>query len=393
MHVKRSNRILLWAVLTAFGAPLGLNRAAAQPRPVSKGVYRLPYTNGTDVRFSNDHTNHPSTLNRVDMTGQDSAPYTVVAAGAGWIRDIAENNDTFCPNACGSSNDCDGNGVTTTSENNQAQSAACGGYNGPASFCCERHFEANGGTCPCPPGNPSCGATCQGAVNNYVWIEHPNGEWTKYTHVRAGSVGPGGAGRTVGEFVSAGTPIGIEGDVGIASGPHVHFEVAVPKYVELPPFNPLDPADDDPDAEPDDLDDWFSGGWLRCDECNCAGACGGLSCGCLATNVNRQNRIAVFCQIGFADGGDENTAGTCDDLCGDNVDLDFSGTYTPNNTPVYEQAADTIFNGSDLEIQPNAGVSLRAADSVTLLPGFHAELGSFFSASVGACDSPGGTGD
>ena len=57
-------------------------------------------------------------------------------------------------------------------------------------------------------------------------MQHTNGEWTKYTHLRTGTVGVFGFGRFVGEFIPAGTPLGIEGDIGIASGPHVHFEAA-----------------------------------------------------------------------------------------------------------------------------------------------------------------------
>jgi murein DD-endopeptidase MepM/ murein hydrolase activator NlpD len=68
--------------------------------------------------------------------------------------------------------------------------------------------------------------------NNYVWISHVDGEWTKYTHFETDSVTD--AGRFVGETVSAGTVLGIEGDVGIASGDHLHFEVGVP-------YDPDDP--------------------------------------------------------------------------------------------------------------------------------------------------------
>ena len=61
--------------------------------------------------------------------------------------------------------------------------------------------------------------------NNQVWIEHANGEWTKYTHLETGSVP---LGLEVGDMVSAGTVLGFEGDVGQASREHVHFQVMVP---------------------------------------------------------------------------------------------------------------------------------------------------------------------
>jgi murein DD-endopeptidase MepM/ murein hydrolase activator NlpD len=62
--------------------------------------------------------------------------------------------------------------------------------------------------------------------NNQVWIEHANGEWTKYGHLKTNSVTD--LGLEVGDLVSAGTVIGIEGDVGQAKREHVHFQVMVP---------------------------------------------------------------------------------------------------------------------------------------------------------------------
>ncbi|WBQ03161.1 peptidoglycan DD-metalloendopeptidase family protein [Kribbella sp. CA-293567] len=62
--------------------------------------------------------------------------------------------------------------------------------------------------------------------NNYVWIEHPDGEWSKYSHVRTGSVTS--RGHKVGDTVTAGTVLGLEDEVGQADGNHLHFEVSVP---------------------------------------------------------------------------------------------------------------------------------------------------------------------
>ncbi len=59
-------------------------------------------------------------------------------------------------------------------------------------------------------------------ANNRVWIEHPNGEWTKYTHMRQWSV-PNNV--VEGQPITAGTIVGIEDDVGHASGEHLHFHV------------------------------------------------------------------------------------------------------------------------------------------------------------------------
>ncbi|HEY7638568.1 MAG TPA: M23 family metallopeptidase, partial [Steroidobacteraceae bacterium] len=70
--------------------------------------------------------------------------------------------------------------------------------------------------------------------NNYVWIAHPNGEWTNYSHLAHGSVTQL-AKLKVGDQVAAGTYLGNEGAVGCAMLDHVHFEVAVPD-----PDKPID---------------------------------------------------------------------------------------------------------------------------------------------------------
>ena len=45
-------------------------------------------------------------------------------------------------------------------------------------------------------------------------------------------------GHKVGDFVTAGTVLGLEGDVGKAGGSHLHFEVSVPYDLA----NPIDSA-------------------------------------------------------------------------------------------------------------------------------------------------------
>lgn len=384
MNIQAAQRIVLSLALVLGVCLFNTGDAlaqTAQPLPVTKGVYRLPYANGTVVRFSNDHTNHPTTLNRIDMTGQGSGPFRVVSAAAGWIRDIVEGNDTFCPNA---NNDTNGDGTVTALENQQAQLSVCSGYSGPSTFCCERDFEDNGGTCPGV-------GTCR-SPNNFVWIEHPNGEWTKYTHMLQGSVGQGtdnngnpGAGRFVGEFINAGTDLGIEGDVGFASGPHVHFEVAVPNYVEIAPPNA---TETDPDRPSDTINNWFNNGFLVGDRIvdDVDGANNPN-----ADDVNRQNRIPVFCQLGFAQAGDTNTAVSCDDNCTSNTSQ-LNGSIDVGDSPFYRQVTSTMTNsGNDFVVRANAGASVRAGNSITLSPGFHGEGDSFFSASIGACDTPGGS--
>ncbi|MBX2800123.1 MAG: FG-GAP repeat protein [Myxococcales bacterium] len=129
---------------------------------VSTGLYRVPYADGTDVRATNPHYGHST---RMDIDGTGGAPYDIVAAADGIVR-----------------------------------------------VAVDEHFEL-------PEGEPN------NTSNNAVWIEHDNGEWTKYSHVRHESI-PSGI--VPGAEITAGTVIGVEGDVGQASGEHLHFHVLVP---------------------------------------------------------------------------------------------------------------------------------------------------------------------
>lgn len=281
------------ALLAGVLLPVDAFAGFAGSLPVSKGVYRIPYANGTTVHFHNDHTNHPNVLNRIDMGGISGGPYTIVAAGDGWVRFLVDTNT-------------------------QSQCT----------------------------GQPGC-------ANNYVWIEHPNGEWTKYSHFKTGSVTA--LGRFVGEFVTSGTPLGTEGDIGFATGPHLHFEVAVPND----PGNPFDGSGflfDDGDAS--------------------------------TTNYDRQNRIAVFCDVGFALNGNQVEADDCKAAC-DSDELVGAGVADNQIRHVQaDQEVETINNVPHI-VAAGGGEALRAGQRVTLAPGFRAVVGSYFSASIGACDDPG----
>ena len=137
------------------------------PFELSRGVYRIPFIDGTDIKITNDHFNH-CPRGRIDMVGiNGGSTYQIVAAADGWIRAIEDDNSVQC--------DCS---ITN----------------------------------------------CR---NNYVWIEHPNGEWTKYTHMVKNSVTS--LGLVEGQWITAGTHLGDEGKVGCASGVHLHFEAAQPK--------------------------------------------------------------------------------------------------------------------------------------------------------------------
>jgi murein DD-endopeptidase MepM/ murein hydrolase activator NlpD len=162
------------------------------------GVYRIPYANGTDVEIGNDHHTHDP-VNRIDMDAGFGS--SIVAAASGTIRAVVDFNGTS-PNA-GDGVDINGNPqvdlLEHSCQDNDLVVGDCADY------------------------------------NNYVWIEHPNGEWTKYTHFGTGTVTANGWG--VGDWIEAGEELGLEGDIGRASGSHLHFEAAVPDDPnDLTPF-------------------------------------------------------------------------------------------------------------------------------------------------------------
>ena len=155
--------------LALFGVIMFLAASGGVAQEKSKGVYRIPYADGTSVEVTNDHLKH-SPPGRIDMHGEGGGkPYKIVAAADGTIRFIV---DSFSKQVDSSSGE------------------------------------------PC--------------TNNYVWIEHANGEWTKYSHMQQDSTTKK-AKLKVGQFVKAGAYLGDEGQVGCASGPHLHFEVGAPK--------------------------------------------------------------------------------------------------------------------------------------------------------------------
>lgn len=167
-HVRAARRALVACALLCLAGH-------AQAQTASKGVYRIPFANDTDVVISSDHIQHSVDSNiAIDMYSKDAGSQVIVAAADGVIRFIEEDNSARL--------DCD----------NLAYSQK---------------------------------------KTNYVWIEHPQtGEWTKYSHITKNSAS--GFGRFVGEQVKAGDPLGWEGEVGCASGVHLHFEVAVPRAVD-----------------------------------------------------------------------------------------------------------------------------------------------------------------
>ena len=168
------SRALVGFVLAVAAILCGASDAAAQNEK-SKGVYRIPYENGTTVKVTRDHTKH-TPVGRLDMVGTGAAggEYKVVAAADGTVRFIEDSFSAQVQN----------------DDDDETPNKPC--------------------------------------TNNYVWIEHANGEWTKYSHMQKDS-STKKAKLKVGQFVKAGTYLGDEGKVGCASGDHLHFEVGVPR--------------------------------------------------------------------------------------------------------------------------------------------------------------------
>lgn len=141
---------------------------AEEKLPASRGTYRLPYADGTQVKVFDDFGTHRPKAALDLFAVEGTKPYRIVAAAAGRVMAIQD------------------------------------GYSEQQS------------------GRPA--AECR---NNYVWIVHPNGEWTNYSHLARGSV-TGRAKLKVGDEVEAGAYLGDEAAVGCAMLSHLHFEVAVP---------------------------------------------------------------------------------------------------------------------------------------------------------------------
>ena len=145
-----------------------VNPTTTSHTKLSEGTYRIPYANGTKVHINRNFYDH-NPVGKIDMAGRGKGPYRVVAAAAGRIRYIEDSRSK------------------------------------------QQHpmrWLRNTDDC----------------LNNYVWIEHDNGEWSKYSHLRFGTTTTK-AGLKVGDYVKAGRYLGDEGKVGCAWPAHLHFEV------------------------------------------------------------------------------------------------------------------------------------------------------------------------
>jgi Peptidase family M23 len=249
----------------------------AQQYRMSDGLYRIPYGNATSVEVVTNVWNH-SPLGCFDMYGKGGTDYNIVAAAGGWIRAIRDFNDV-----------------------------ACGG-----SSCCNDK-------------------------NNYIILEHQNGEWSSYIHLRHNSISD--LGHAVGNWVEAGTVLGLEGDVGCATGSHLHLEVARP-------------------YDPTDAFDAYDG------------------------VLRRHGALLnpVFCNVGtgYIQAGSTYTAGTCNYNCPADI------TQTGSVTNQVLRADNTI---TSTNVFNAAGTGMyRAGTQILFTPGFTATQGVMFTAQIKTCN-------
>lgn len=226
--------ILIAALCLTFLPSLKRNAVLADHSfNMSAGIYRIPYVDGTAVTANNDHHNHPNVRNRVDLGGGDGS--TIVAAASGIIRGIVDRH--------GDSGDL-GDGLASDGTPHISPFTDADEHS-----CINDEYE-EGDTIPpgSDVGDPIPNSSVTGLCaqyNNYVWIEHPNGEWTKYTHMATGSVtAPNGFGWQEGDTIFVGQAIGLQSDIGSATGTHLHFETAA-----IPPA--ISDHDNDPTTPPD----------------------------------------------------------------------------------------------------------------------------------------------
>jgi hypothetical protein len=255
------------------------------PYNFSKGRYRIPYLEFTAVHVTNDHIKH-CPRGAIDMSGigDENTTFHIVAAADGWIRHISDEHTASCSSGCD---------------------------------------------------------------NNYVWIEHPNGEWTKYTHVKYHSASDL---HNDDDWVIAGTLIGEEGSVGISTGPHCHFEVAVP-------------------VDTNSLEWDEGGGWI--------------------VEAKADNLVPLFCSVpgNIMESGEDYIALFCGSSC--DAFIPFVDETYSSGRFVAKVGYDAFSNDHNIIFEGASAGVFQSENSVTLKPGFYAEFLSTFEARTGECAGAG----
>ena len=256
----------------------------------SEGLYRIPYQDFQQINMSSDVWTH-NPLGKYDMQSF-SSDKLIVAAGSGWIRGIQESFNVACYEQ-----DEDGN----------------------VTVCCWDK-------------------------NNYVVIEHPNGEWSGYTHIKVNSATQQGI--SMNQWVTVGTPIGVEGNVGCSSGRHLHFELTRP----TDPNNPFQPI----------------GGFLT-----------------------GEPLIPVICGVGTSQSWFVKGGAYFSIPCSDDCLTSAYATQSLNSGDEAVFRADQIIeniNGNSLNYGFESVAQFRAGSRVILNPGFTAATGSKFQAIIKGCN-------
>lgn len=252
----------------------------------SSGLYRIGYEDDVQLTVVSDvYTHDPR--GKYDLVTDANDPY-IVAAASGWIRWIQDEFTQACYEV-----DQDGN------------------------------------------------VDCCWEMNNYVVIEHPNGEWSQYTHIQHNSAD--NLGLSVNDWVTVGTPIGIEGTVGCSTGDHLHFELSRP-YDTAHPFDTI-------------------GGFL---------------------NGTGEMLIPVISGAGnsWMTDGDTKIANPCNDDCP--LFLEVNGFI--GNNGLYVARADNYIIADGNTLSPGSTVQFRAGDYISMQPGFHAQAGTKFAAIIKNCN-------
>jgi len=271
--------------------------------PLSHGYYRIPYDDGVGFRVSRDHTSHDPPIKEdwVSLAYGPLSSIPIVAAADGRIRQISDANTVCCSD------------------------------------------KANGVNCS--------------ACNNFVWIEHSNGEWTKYSHFQTGSV-TFVAGLDTNDCVVQGQLLGYEGDVGHTSG---SGSLNRPQTVCSTPL------------------------------VDTTRKCGiHLHWEVRMTSQNSDLRVPILCGVlgGIAYQNDTLVGAPCDPL--DCVaGLAFPAQTVGGSAIAVSSAALSI--SSRVEYLDSRSTAYFAGDHVTLLPGFASRAGTYFHAMIKSCeDGPNG---
>lgn len=262
--------------------------------PLSHGFYRVPYGENLQARVSRDHITHTPPIKEdwVSIGAGLLVNNPIVAAADGRIRAITDSNNRCC-NADGCS-----------------------------------------------------------ACNNSVWIEHANGEWTKYSHPKTGSVTS--FGWSVGDCVQAGDTLGFEGDVGHTSG-----SGSINRFQnQCPGADPVDTT-------------------KRCSI--------HLHWEVRATSQNSDLRVPLLCGVfgSIAYAGDTVMGLECDPSnCV--PDIAVANVFIADNGIHVTKASNSITSEAIYGLTTSA--AYFAGNRITLRPGFQAFSGTYFHAMIKDCE-------